>query len=101
MSMKSTAAIDQEIAQEKAESLGLAGRLLETALADLRSHDTSPGAPPDTRGEIREGLVARAAYRLQNVIVQRESQGLRDPQYVFQFYGVPREVVLRLGVRTR
>lgn len=96
MSTKGTEAIDQEIAQEKAESLGLAGQRLETALRELRDYDGSTTSQP---GAIRNRLVARAADRLLAVIIQRESHGLRDPDYVVKFYSVPREIVARLGAR--
>jgi hypothetical protein len=101
MSTTGTAAIDQEIAQEKAEALGLAGRLLVAALGELRDYDASGRAQYDPSGAIREGLVARAAYRAQNVIIQRESHGLRDAHYVLGFYSVPREIVMRIGVSRR
>jgi hypothetical protein len=101
MSTTGTEAIDEEIAREKAESLGLGARLLETALRELRDYDAHAGARSDPAGTIREGLVARAAYRVQNVIIQREALGLRDPRYVFMFYSVPREIVARIGVRGR
>lgn len=99
MSTKGTDAIDHEIAQEKAESLGLAGRRLETALRELRDYDASTASQPDATGAIRNRLVARAADRLLAVIIQRESHGLRDPDYVVKFYSVPREIVARLGAR--
>ncbi len=99
MSTKGTEAIDQEIAQEKAESLGLAGRRFETALRDLRDYDASAPKDGDAHAATREALVARAADRLLAVIVQRESHGLRDPSYVFKFYSVPKEIVARLGAR--
>ena len=99
MSTKGTEAIDQEIAQEKAESLGLAGQRLETALRELRDYDGSTTSQPDATGAIRNRLVARAADRLLAVIIQRESHGLRDPDYVVKFYSVPREIVARLGAR--
>jgi hypothetical protein len=101
MSTTGTEAIDEEIAREKAESLGLAARLLETALRDLREHDAHAGKRSDPSGTIRNGLVARAAYRVQNVIIQREALGLRDPRDVFVFYSVPPEIVARIGVRER
>jgi len=99
MSTKGTEAIDQEIAQEKAESLGLAGQRLETALRELRDYDGCTTSQPDATGAIRNRLVARAADRLLAVIIQRESHGLRDPDYVVKFYSVPREIVARLGAR--
>src|SRR6188768_2793943 len=99
MSTKGTEAIDHEIAQEKAESLGLAGQRLEAALRELRDYDASTTSQPDATGAARNRLVARAADRLLAVIIQRESHGLRDPDYVVKFYSVPREIVARLGAR--
>jgi hypothetical protein len=107
MSTRGTEAFDQEIAQEKAASLGLAGRRLEAALAALRDHDARAGtaahagARSDPTAAIRDDLVAQAAYRAQNVIVQRESLGLRDHHSVFRLYAVPREVIARIGARPR
>src|SRR5690349_3632163 len=98
MSTERSAAVEKEIAQEKAESLTLAARLLETALGELRDHDAA--ATPDPAGAIRNRLVSQAAYRAQNLIIQRESLGLRDASYVFKFYSVPREIVARIGVRS-
>jgi hypothetical protein len=97
MSFEGTAAVEKEIAQEKAESLTLAARLLESALAALREHDAAP--TPDPAGAARDRLIAQAAHRAQNLIIQRESLGLRDATYVLKFYSVPREVVARIGVR--
>ena len=99
MSTKGTEAIDREIAQEKAESLGLAGRRLEIALRELSDYDAITASQTDATGAIRNRLVARAADRLLAVIIQRESHGLRDPNYVVNFYAVPREIVARLGAR--
>ena len=101
MSKQRTEAVEREIAQEKAEALGLAGKMLETALAELRAHDANACAKSDPTGAAREKLLANAAYRLQNVVIQRESQGLRDPHFVFKFYSVPREIVARMGARPR
>jgi hypothetical protein len=99
MSTKATAAIDQEIAREKAEALGRAAKLLEDALRALRDHEALAAVQSSSAGTRRERLVAEAAYRAQNVVIQRESLGLRDPREVFEFYSVPREVVVRIGAR--
>jgi hypothetical protein len=95
-------AVDQEIAKEKAEALGLTGRRLEHALRALRefdSHRASRAAAPDDARR-RADLLAEAAERVTSMLVQREAQGLRDPGYVFRFYSVPPEVIARLGIRT-
>jgi hypothetical protein len=95
-------AVQQEIAKEKAEALGLTGRRLEQALRALREFDASrvsrAAAPDDARR--RTELVAEAVDRVTSMLVQREAQGLRDPGYVFKFYSVPQEVIARLGIRT-
>jgi hypothetical protein len=97
MSTKGTAAVEQEIARERAEALGLAAKLLEDALRELQNYDALAGVQPSAAH--RDRLVARAAYRAQNVVIQRESLGLRDPREVFKLYSVPREVVVRIGAR--
>lgn len=84
--------IDTEIVAEKASSLGHHGRLVERSLADLRDFDADPGAP-----EIRKSLVARAAREVWAFFVQRELCGLRDQKDVIRHYGIPGEVLVRLG----
>jgi hypothetical protein len=96
MNRQAVDSIEREIAQEKAESLGLSGRTLEDALRALREFDERCEVDPD--GRRRAALVARAADRVTNYLVQREAHGLRDSEYVFRFFRVPREVVARLGI---
>lgn len=91
-------AVNKEIAEAKAESLGLAGKSLEAALRALKEFDERGAADPD--GTKRRALVLRAVERVTNFIVQREANGLRDAEYVYRFYGVPREIVRALGART-
>ena len=88
----------EEIAKEKAESLGLAGKALEAALRELRDYDLRrEPARDDPR---RAALLMRAAERTLSFIVQREAHGFRDPAYVLDFFAVPAEVVARIGIRT-
>jgi hypothetical protein len=94
------AALDYEIAREKASALGRFGRRLEAALAALAAFDAQtdgekPAAPTERR-EQREALVAVAGEALWNFIVQREACGLRDSAR--GDYGVPAEVRLRMGI---
>jgi hypothetical protein len=87
----------KEVAQEKAQALAATARSLESALHALREHDARGGAGlGDTK---RPKLVAHAADRVLHYLVQLESQGLRDPRYVFDYYSVPAEVIARLGAR--
>jgi len=89
-----SAALDYEIAQERASALGRLGRALEAALAALSEHDRSHGGATAARG----ALVAAASDALWCLMVQRDAIGLRDPRPVMRDYGVPAEVQNRLGV---
>ena len=95
------AALDYEIAREKASALGRLGRRLEAALAALADFDAQ--ADEDVIGsrerrERRDALVAAAGEVLWSFIVQREACGLRDSARAMRDYGVPAEVRLRMGI---
>jgi len=95
------AALDYEIAREKASALGRIGRRLEAALAALATFDAGADAdpmPPALRRERRDALVAAAGHVLWCFIVQREACGLRDSARAMRDYGVPAEVRLRMGI---
>ena len=79
-----------ELMEEQAQSLGRAGRKVEAALAALGDH---PG------GEARAALVKVAADAVWGFLVQREVMGLRDRAAVIAQYGIPREVLVRIGAR--
>jgi hypothetical protein len=92
------AALDYEIAQEKASTLGRLGRALEAALAALRDFDAQPRErSADTRRERRE-LVEQAGYALWLFVVQREALGLRDARQLMRDYRVPADVQARMGL---
>ena len=99
------AALDYEIAREKASALGRLGRSLEAALAALAAfdaqHEDEPSGSPASRRKHREELVASAGEVLWCFIVQREACGLRDSTRAMRDYGVPLEVRLRMGVFPR
>ena len=100
-----TAALDYEIAREKASALGRLGRRLEAALAalaafDAQADDEASGSPA-ARREGRDALVAAAGEVLWNFIVQREACGLRDSARAMRDYGVPTEVRRRMGTFPR
>ena len=88
------AALEYEIAREKAVSLGRLGRRLEAALAALQ-------ALPAGRSAAREALLDDAAELLWHFVVQREACGMRDSARVMQDYGVPKEVRARMGISRR
>lgn len=84
------AVLHYELLQEQAYSLGRAGKKIEASLAALREH---PG------GEGREAVLKAAADAVWGFLVQREIMGLRDRAAVVAHYGIPREVLVRLGAR--
>jgi hypothetical protein len=96
-----TAALDYEIAREKASALGRLGRRLEATLAALAAFDAQVDEEvigPSERRERRAALVAEAGEVLWSFIVQREACGLRDSDRAMRDYGVPAEVRLRMGI---
>lgn len=84
--------LDVEIAAEKASSLGHHGRQVEKALAALRAFDEAPGT-----AEERRSLLVAAAREVWAFFVQRELCGLRDQREVIRHYGIPQDVLNRLG----
>jgi len=83
------AVLRYELLQEQAASLGLAGRKVEKALAALREHE----------GEGRAEVLKAAADAVWGFLVQREIMGLRDRTAIVAQYGIPREVMNRIGAR--
>jgi hypothetical protein len=83
--------IEAEIAAEKASSLGHHGRLVEQAIAALKAFDAAGDA------EERRVLVANAAREVWAFFVQREACGMRNHRDAIQIYGIPPEVLARLG----
>ena len=61
-------------------------------MAALRAFDATPGAPED-----RLKLVRKAAREVWAFLVQRELCGMRDRNQVIKEYGIPGEVLARLG----
>jgi hypothetical protein len=84
------AVLRYELLQEQAASLGQSGRKVEKALAALREH---------AGGEGRAELVKAAADAVWGFLVQREVMGLRDRAAIIAEYGIPREVLNRIGAR--
>ncbi len=91
-----TAALDYEIAQEKAAALGRLGCGLEQALQRLRDFDAAHVAAPGGHRQ-RVDLVVEAGYALWLFLVQREACGLRDSRAVMRNYRVPAAVQGRAG----
>lgn len=91
------AALEYEIAQEKAATLGRLGRALEAALAALRAFDARADEPSSETRQARRVLVAEAGHALWLFVVQREALGLRDTRALMRDYRVPAEVQNRMG----
>jgi hypothetical protein len=83
------AVLNHEILQEQAAALGRLGEKLEGALAALRAHE----------GDGRAAVLKVATDAAWCFFVQREVLGLRDRGEVVAQYGVPREVLVRIGAR--
>ena len=83
------AGLQVELMAEKAASLGLACKRVEKTLAALRgaSADDRPAATKD------------AADAVWSLFVQRELCGQRDQKPVIEIYGIPKDVLARLGAR--
>ena len=92
------AALDYEIAQEKASTLGRLGRALEAALAALREFDAQRASRRPSARNARRALVAEAGHALWLFVVQREALGLRDTRQLMRDYRVPAEVQHRMGM---
>lgn len=84
-------ALDADILAEKASALGRAGEKVEKALASLRNLDR---AAPE-----RSQVLLAAADAVHGYFIQRELCGLRRHDGVIREYGIPREVLVRLGAR--
>ena len=87
------ATLQYEIAEERASALGRLGRQLEAALTALAACRRTANSDRS----IRDRLVEQAGYALWLFIVQREACGLNKIDHVIQVYGVPNEVVARMG----
>jgi len=84
--------LEAEIQAEKGAALGRAGQKVEDALAALRAHDA--GEAP---GGDRPALLKAAATAVWYYFIQREAIGIRDQKPAIAHYGIPREVLRRLG----
>jgi hypothetical protein len=92
--------VQHEIAEEKADALGLAGRRLQHALERFRELERRSVSQEQALVK-REQLIWELAERVESLIVQREACGLRDSRDVIAFYGVPSEAVVRVGAKRR
>ncbi|NLS03756.1 hypothetical protein HGP14_10350 [Rhizobium sp. P32RR-XVIII] len=88
--------LEYELMSERASALGRQGLKVEEALAALRN-----GEAKGKVGVEQETLVDAAAEAVWALFVHREICGLRNNRDVIQRYGIPGEVLARLGAKPR
>lgn len=88
-----SAALENEILNEKASTLSRLTKKLETALADLKSAEDGS----ETDSETLQNRLAEAGEALWHVTIQRELCGLRQHRSFYDFLDVPKAVRLRMG----
>jgi hypothetical protein len=81
-------AIEYELQEGRAYALGQAGKRVEDAIAAL-----AIGSPP-----ARELLLDQAASAVWEFLITRESAGFYDHTLLEQAYGIPPQVMARVGV---
>jgi hypothetical protein len=81
---------------EQASSLGAAGRRVEASLFRLQDFDSGKRS-----GVARDTLLSEAAYAVWSFFVQRELMGLRHQAEVIRQYGIPKDVLVRVGQSPR
>ncbi|ABR62278.1 hypothetical protein GOL30_27345 [Sinorhizobium medicae] len=85
--------LEYELMAERADALGHHGLKVEKAIAALNGFDH------DRHGQSeRERLLDEAADAVWAFFIQREICGLRDARDAVHRYGIPKEVMARLGV---
>jgi hypothetical protein len=86
----------KELAEEKAQGLGRVEHVMTAALEKYRQHasENAPAADDECEALFWELSTAVASF-----VIQREACGLRDTDRVLKQYGIPAEVVARLGAR--
>ena len=80
--------LEAEVMAEQAAALAHSGRRVEATLAALAGSDETEDRPQRLRA---------AADAVYGFFIQREIIGLRDHRGVIDHYGIPREVLARLG----
>lgn len=89
-------ALDYELAAEKADALGRIGRKVEVALEALAVAQTAEAS----HGAL-EKRIDEAAELVWAFFIQREISGFRSQTDAVRRYRIPREVLIRVGVRRK
>jgi hypothetical protein len=98
--MKGLDALEYELRQEQAATIGRLARELRDALDALDTYNraaSSGKTAADSRDPNRERLVDAAAYALWNFVVQRECSGFGGTEDILKDYAVPAEVRAQMG----
>ncbi|OHV73365.1 DUF6665 family protein [Ensifer sp. LCM 4579] len=88
--------LEYELMAERADALGRHGLKVEKAIAALNGFDA--GTQPLQE---RHRLLDEAADAVWAFLIQREICGLRDSRDAVRRYGIPKEVMARLGIVRR
>jgi hypothetical protein len=88
--------LEYELMSERADALGRHGLKVEKAIAAL-----SVLSDPQTTPARREQLLDDAADVVWAFFIQREICGLRSNRDAVHRYGIPKEVMARLGIVRR
>ena len=83
------ASLEAEIMAEKAAALGRGGEAVAKALDAWRAAE----------GAERTALAYAAAEAVQSLFIQRELMGMRSHAEVVRQFGVPPEIVSKIGAR--
>lgn len=95
-------ALQHEVMQEKASTLGRLTQAFEKALAAFMDFETTSASSDDPGASAeRERLLAEAGEALWWFVIQREACGLRNTEMVLREYKVPAAIRLRMGVSAR
>lgn len=89
-------ALEYELLSERADALGRHGLKVEKAIAALQALERNETTPQQ-----RENLLDDAADAVWAFLIQREICGLRDSRDAVRRYGLPKEVMARLGIVRR
>ncbi|MEK1926050.1 MAG: DUF6665 family protein [Rhizobium giardinii] len=85
--------LEYELMSERADALGRHGLKVEKAIAALSVLEDAATTP-----DRREQLLNDAADAVWAFFIQREICGLRSNRDAVQRYGIPKEVMARLGI---
>lgn len=84
---------EYELMAERADTLGRLGLKVEKALAALSGFDEERHVPAE-----RQRLLDDAVDAVWAFLIHREICGFRDSRDAIRRYGIPKEVMARLGI---